>query len=286
MLKSNKNRNGKKYKLYPIFALRQLILIMLSIVALYPLIFMLMTALKSKEEYVYNKFSTPEAIAWSNFTELFVKGNLPQWLFNSIVITICSVILALIVAIMFSFVISRYKLRFSEAILDVVIALMVIPPAVMIIPLFVFFAKINLINNYFGVILIYTGLVLPFSIYLLYSFFKSIPQELLDSASIDGCTSFGTLIKIIIPLSLPPIFTLLVVNALWVWNELLIALIFLQKDSLKTLMVGLATFKSRYTLNIPLTMMASLVITIPMILLYFFGQKYFIRGFYGGALKE
>ncbi|MCX6347135.1 MAG: carbohydrate ABC transporter permease, partial [Actinobacteria bacterium] len=84
----------------------------------------------------------------------------------------------------------------------------------------------------------------------------------------------------------PPIITLIVVNSLWVWNELMIALIFLQKDELKTLMVGITVFKSRYSINIPLTMMGLLVITIPMVLLYLFGQKYFVQGLVSGSLKE
>jgi len=85
---------------------------------------------------------------------------------------------------------------------------------------------------------------------------------------------------------MPPIITLIVVNSLWVWNELMIALIFLQKDELKTLMVGITVFKSRYNINIPLTMMGLVVITVPMIALYLFGQKYFVQGLVAGSLKE
>ena len=85
---------------------------------------------------------------------------------------------------------------------------------------------------------------------------------------------------------MPPIVTLIVVNSLWVWNELMIALIFLQKNELKTLMVGITVFKSRYNINIPLTMMGLVVTTIPMVALYLFGQKYFVQGLVSGAVKE
>ena len=173
----------------------------------------------------------------------------------------------------------------SESILGFIISLMVIPPVVMVIPLFIFMVKISLVNTYAGVILIYSGLTLPFSIYLLTTFFKSIPQAIIDSAFIDGCSSFKTLTNIILPLSMPPIITLIVVNSLWVWNELMIALIFLQKDQLKTLMVGITVFKSRYNINIPLTMMGLVVITIPMVALYLFGQKYFVKGLISGSVK-
>lgn len=108
----------------------------------------------------------------------------------------------------------------------------------------------------------------------------------MDSSYIDGCSSLRTLTSIVMPLSKPPIITLIVVNSLWVWNELMIALIFLQKDELKTLMVGITVFKSRYNINIPLTMMGLVVITIPMVALYLFGQKYFVQGLVSGSLKE
>ncbi len=85
---------------------------------------------------------------------------------------------------------------------------------------------------------------------------------------------------------MPPIMTLIVINALWVWNELLLALIFLQKDDFKTLMTGITVFKSRYNIDVPLTMMGLFVITIPMVLIYFLAQKYFIRGLVSGSLKE
>jgi ABC-type glycerol-3-phosphate transport system permease component len=87
-------------------------------------------------------------------------------------------------------------------------------------------------------------------------------------------------------MSMPPIMTLVVINALWVWNELLLALIFLQKDNFKTLMTGITVFKSRYNIDVPLTMMGLFVITIPMVLIYFLAQKYFIRGLVSGSLKE
>ncbi len=110
------------------------------------------------------------------------------------------------------------------------IALMVIPPAVLILPLFVLMVNISLINTLTSVIIIYSGLLIPFSIYLLVSFFRSLPSELFDAAAIDGCTNLDTFWRITLPLSTPALVTLVVVNALFVWNELLIALVFLQSE--------------------------------------------------------
>jgi len=165
------------------------------------------------------------------------------------------------------------------------ISLMVIPPAVLIVPLFNMMVKIGILNTYASVIFIYTGLLLPFSIFLLVSFFRGLPVELFDAASIDGCSSFGTLMRIVIPLSAPALVTLIVVNTLWVWNELLIALIFLQSNDLKTLMPGISQFKGRFNDNEPLVLTGAFLSSLPMIVLYLAGQRFFVRGMVAGAVK-
>ncbi len=128
-------------------------------------------------------------------------------------------------------------------------------------------------------------MTIPFSIFLLTNFFRAIPRELIESALTDGATNLRVLVQIILPLSAPALVTLVVVNALWVWNELLIALVFLPEDELKTLMVGITVFRSRYNLDVPITMAGMLLASIPMILLYIFGQRFFIRGLTAGAVK-
>jgi ABC-type glycerol-3-phosphate transport system permease component len=165
------------------------------------------------------------------------------------------------------------------------IVLMVIPPAVLILPLFVLMVNIGLINTLSSVIIIYSGLLIPFSVYLLVSFFRSLPPELFDAASIDGCSNFDTFWRITLPLSTPALVTLVVVNALFVWNELFIALVFLQDETVKTLMPGLTLFKGHFTVNEPLIMAGTLIATIPMILLYLFGQRLFVEGLTAGAVK-
>jgi ABC-type glycerol-3-phosphate transport system permease component len=162
---------------------------------------------------------------------------------------------------------------------------MVIPPVVMIVPLFVSMVRWQLINTYQGTILIYTGLLLPFSIYLMTNFFQTIPHEIVEAARMDGCSTLGVFWRILLPLSAPALVTLVVVNALWVWNELLIALVFMQKDELKTLMVGISALRSRNYVDIPATMAGLTIATIPIVVVYMLGQRYFIRGMVSGAVK-
>ncbi len=173
----------------------------------------------------------------------------------------------------------------KKTLFNLILSLMVVPPVVMLVPLFVSWVRWGMINTYHGTILIYTGLLLPFSIYLMTNFFRAVPREIIEAARIDGCSSFGIFRRIMMPLSAPALITLIVVNALWVWNELLIALVFMQKDDLKTLMVGISTMRSRNYLDIPVTMAGLLIATIPIVVVYMFGQRYFIRGLTGGAVK-
>ena len=127
--------------------------------------------------------------------------------------------------------------------------------------------------------------MLPFSVYMLTNFFKSIPESIIESANIDGASSFRTFRSIVLPLSGPALATLAVVNLLWAWNELLLALVFLQTNDKKTLMVGITGFQSRYSLDIPTVMAGMSIATLPLIIAYLFGQKFFIAGLTAGSTK-
>lgn len=248
---------------------------------------MLVNALKSQKEYVGNRFTFPKIIEWENFKTIFLVEDFGRWAMNSAIITIISVLLSIVLAIFTAYALSRFKFKFRITITNFIISLIIVPPIVMIIPLFLLMAKINFLNTYHGIIVIYTGLILPFSIYLLLGFFKTIPRSLIESAYLDGATSFRIILNIIVPLSLPAIGTLVVVNANWVWNDLLIALIFMQKENMRTIIGGLSQFFSyKYQMNVPLVMMGLTIASIPIVIIYIFTQRYFVRGFTAGAMKE
>jgi ABC-type glycerol-3-phosphate transport system permease component len=127
--------------------------------------------------------------------------------------------------------------------------------------------------------------MLPFSIYLLANFFSAIPNSLLEAAQIDGASTVTIFRRIVLPLSGPPIATLVVVNILWAWNELLLALVFLQDPEKHTLMVGVASFRGRYSLDVPTVMAGMTLVTVPLVIAYLFGQRYFIQGLTAGGVK-
>ena len=265
---------------------RQIPMIMVSIVALFPTYFLVTTALKDRSEYLVNKMGLPHSPTLANYVEILAKENFFVWIRNSAILTVGAVLVSIVVAALASYAFSRMKFRGKEAIFNSLVSLMIVPPILMLVPLFVLMARLRLINTYPGTVIIYVGTLLPFSIYLLARFFEAIPQELMDAAFIDGCSSLQVLTKIIVPLSRPALITLGVVNAFYVWNELLVALVFMQHDDLKTLMVGVTLFSGYRSRNIPLIMAGLVLSALPVVALYIVGQQYFLRGLTAGALRE
>jgi ABC-type glycerol-3-phosphate transport system permease component len=266
-------------------ATRQTLVITATILSLFPVYFMSVSAFKTRFEYIANKWGWPASLYLENFTTALAGEKFFIRFANSTILTVGAVSASLIIACLAAYAFARIEFFGKRTLFNLILSLMVIPPVVMIVPLFVSMVNVKLVNTYQGTILIYTGLLLPFSIYLMTNFFQTIPHEIIEAARIDGCSSLGIFWNIMMPLSAPAVITLIVVNALWVWNELLIALVFMQKDELKTLMVGIAALRSRNYVDIPATMAGLLIAPIPIVIVYMFGQRYFIRGLTGGAVK-
>lgn len=265
--------------------IRQALVISATLLSLFPVYFMIVSAFKTRFEYIEDKWGLPQSLYWTNFNTALAGEKFFIRFANSSILTVGSVLVSLIIACLAAYAFARMEFYGKRTLFNIILSLMVVPPVVMIVPLFVAMVRWKLVNTYHGTILIYTGLLLPFSIYLMTNFFRTIPREIIEAARIDGCSSLRVFWNIMMPLSAPALITLIVVNALWVWNELLIALVFMQKDELKTLMVGIAALRSRNYVDIPATMAGLLIATIPIVVVYMFGQRYFIRGLTGGAVK-
>jgi raffinose/stachyose/melibiose transport system permease protein len=265
--------------------IRQIWVVIATLIVLFPIYFMLVSSLKTEAEYSANKWGLPHGLDWNNFTTALAGNKFPLRFANSAILTVGAVAISLVIACLAAFAFARMQFPAKRLLFNLILSLMVIPPVVMIVPLFVSMVRWQLVNTYQGTILIYSGLLLPFSIYLMTNFFQTIPHEIIEAARIDGCSLLDVFWRIMLPLSGPAVVTLVVVNALWVWNELLIALVFMQKDELKTLMVGISALRSRNYVNIPATMAGLTIATIPIVVVYMLGQRYFIRGMVSGAVK-
>jgi len=269
----------------PDSALKHGILLAATFFALVPSIFMILTSLKSQDEYTFNKIGLPHALVLDQFESLISDSSIFDWMGNSAILVIGAVLLSTVVSCLGAYAIALMRFRGRSLLFSISTALMAVPPVVMIVPLFVLYTQLDLISTFRGTIVIYAGLITPFSIYLLTTFFRTLPRELFESARMDGANDLFILWKIVLPLSLPALLTLVVVNALYVWNDLIIAIIFLQDDSKRTLMAGISVFQGRYEALIPLTMAGMVIASAPMLILYILFQKYFIQGLMAGAIK-
>ena len=264
---------------------KYLALILATAVCIYPIFWLITVSLKTQEQYLQSTLDLPWPLDFGNIIGALHGGRFYLWFMNSGIITIGSVILCTVVSVVAAFAIVFMDFKGKQVLLNSIISLMAVPIVVMIVPLYILFARTHLMSTYPGVILIYAAICIPFSIYLLTSFFSTLPGEIVEAAIMDGCSNFKVLSKILVPLSIPPVLTLIIVNALYVWNDLLIALVFLPKTQMRTLMVGVTIFKSRFNLDVPLTMAGLLMISLPMIIVYIVFQRFFIRGLTSGALK-
>lgn len=255
-----------------------------SAVALFPVYVMISAAFKTQSGFLAHPWSPLADPTLSGFRAA-LNDQFPRWLANTAMLSFAAVAATLLIAALAGWGFARWSFRGRDALLGVLVSLMVVPPVVLLVPLFVFGVRIGQISTFRLVILIYVGLMLPFSIYMLTNFFRTIPASMIEAAVIDGASSWRVFRRIVLPLSAAPLVTLAVVNLLWVWNELLIALVFLQDDSKKTLMVGITGFQSRYSLDVPVIMAGLTIATLPIVTVYLFGQRYFVRGLVSGALK-
>lgn len=274
-----------KFSFAPGDLVKQAVLFIAAFIALVPTLYMIVTALKSDEEYAIDKLGFPDTLVFDNFRAVLIDSPFLAWMLNSFILVAGAVAVSIVVSCLAAYAIARMEFKGRDTLLALSTSLMAVPPVVMIVPLFVLYTQLDLISTYQGAIIIYAGLITPFSVYLLTTFFRTVPKELFESARIDGCGDFTILWQIVLPLSLPALLTLVVVNSLYVWNDLLIAIIFLQDDAKRTLMAGISVFQGRYNNQVPLTMAGMVIASAPMFILYVAFQKHFIRGLMAGAIK-
>ena len=261
------------------------ILIIASTVALFPLWFMLWTAVRTNDDYFRSPLGWPRGMHWDNFARAFDE-NIGRWVLNSAIVTTGAVVLATLISVPAAYAFVRLPFRGSGLLLKLFVFLMVIPPIVMLLPLFSLMNALGRVNHFDAVIVAYAGLMFPFSVFMMVRYIETIPADLYEAAYVEGASHARILWTIVTPLVGPALLTLGIVNALWAWNELLIAVVMLQSEESRTLQAGLALLKGKNTLDVPLVMAGATVSAVPLLLVYLFGQRVFMRGLLAGAVKE
>ena len=264
---------------------RHAFLAIICVAALYPLWFIVSTAMKSNAAYQLDPTGFPTHPTFSSLRSVITDQPVPRWMWNSFLVTLSSVAVSTLMALFAAYAIIFGRFRGHRVFLSTSVALMVVPPVTLLVPMFVFMVDSGWVNHLQSVIIFYTGLLVPFGVFFLTNFFRTVPQELIEAASVEGAGPFTVLRRVVMPLSGAAAFTLIVVQAIWVWNELLIALVFLQDENARTLMAGMSQFQGRYATNQPLVMAGALVSILPIVLLYLSGQRFFVRGLTAGIGK-
>jgi ABC-type glycerol-3-phosphate transport system permease component len=257
----------------------------MAVAVLFPLYFMVANSLKTDPAFAKSALDLPTHPTLSKYAEAFRSANIGQYFLNSLIISVVSVAIATACAAMAAFAFAKMSFRGQETIFRVMLPAMAVPSIVLLVPQFRLMTDFNLINTRWSVIILYIGIMLPMSLYLFRNFFRAFPNDLLDAAAIDGLGPLRTLLRIVLPASRPVVFTAAIVNFVFAWNELLLALVFLQNEQERTLMVGVTVFSGLYSLDVPELMAGMTIATIPVVLVYLVGQRHLMRGLLGGIGK-
>ncbi len=262
-------------------------LIFLAALWLIPFIIILLTSLRSMNDLISNGvFAWPQRFLPENFVKAWSIGNFSVYFRNSLILILTKVPLGILIAALAAYPLAKMRFRFNNAIFILFLVGLAIPVQVTLLPLLVMMKQLGIAGTLPALIPPYVVFGLPFQIFVMRGFFRTLPNELIEAARLDGCSEFTVFWRIMLPLSVPALVTLFIIDALGTWNELLIALVLINSEAWLTVPVGLLRFQgqwaSRYT-----ELMAGVVISIaPILFIYIFLQRYLVSGLTAGALKE
>lgn len=259
---------------------------LVAAVCLFPFLWMWLSSIKQlRELYTIPPVWLPTMPTLDNYRTVLFESNVPRYFINSLVISFGATGLALFIAIFAAYGFARFKFRGKTFYQSFVLIGQLLPTAAIIVPLFVTLRTLGLVNTYLGLILVYMIITLPLSVWMLTSYFRAIPVELEEAAIIDGSSRIGVLFRITLPLSVPGIIAVLVYSFITTWNEFIFALTFATDSSVKTLPIGLAEFTTEFNTDWGAVMAASMIMTVPIAVLFLSMQRLFIGGMTAGATK-
>ena len=261
------------------------IMLIYVLLILYPLFNMFTSSFKTNRAILTTPFSLPSSFSLKNFKTVWVDKGFSQFFINSIVVTVVAMAFVILFGSMAAYGISRYTYKGNTLVYMLFLSGIMLPLKAAIIPLFLLIKRLGLINSRLSIIMIFMAMGLPSTVFILSGFMKSIPVELEYAARIDGCNDFSIYRRIVMPMVAPAIALVTIYNAVPIWNDFFFPLVFLQSNALKTLPVGLSTFFGQHSTNWSLLFTGLSIAILPMLILYLFMSKYFIKGMTAGAVK-
>ncbi len=263
------------------------VLVILSVSNLYPLFFMFVNSLKSRTDFLKSPFSLPDLkhLSWENYSTMISQFKILNLFRNTLIISVFTIVFLLIFGIIASYAFAKLKFKGKDVIYFLVISSMFVPVQVTIIPIYMLFSKLHLVNTYWSVILTYLGMFLSETILLMTSAFRGIPDEMIEAAELDGAGYFEILRYVVVPMGRSAIILCLIYYFIVTWNDLFTPMILLTDMDLRTVMVALASLISRYSGDPTLQFAGLVLAAIPAILVYAIFQNYIIKGIGEGSTR-
>jgi multiple sugar transport system permease protein len=256
------------------------------LVMVFPLYWIVITSLKpQKDIFSFPLKYWPERFTLDNYVHIFKISKFHIYIGNSLMVAIISAMIVLVIAILSAYVLARFKFRGHKQIMLAFFATQMLPGFVALAPLYLMMSSMSLINNRFSLVLMYTVILIPFSTIMLRGFFQRIPASLEEAAMIDGCSRWSALVRIIIPVMLPGIASTFIFAFVQNWNELFLAVMFIDNDALKTLPVAMNSFIMKFDVDWGAMSAGAVLSILPTILLFAFAQKFIVEGLTQGAEK-
>ncbi|WP_446898451.1 carbohydrate ABC transporter permease [Clostridium sp. LBM24168] len=264
-----------------------ILVILVVIISLFPVYWQFIVSIRSSAQLNNSDMSLlPHGIHLENYIYIFTQTDFLKYILNSLIVSITSTIISLVIGIFCSYAVARLDIKGKNFILAFVLSVSIFPGIALVSPLFIIFKQTQLLNTYWGLILPYITFSLPLAIWNLQAFFKVIPKEVDESAKIDGASPFTIFLKIIMPLVTPGIFTTFIMVFITAWNEFLFGLIFATNGDIRTVPVGIVMLQGEYNVPWGQVSAASIIATIPVIVLVLIFQRRIISGITSGAVKS
>jgi N,N'-diacetylchitobiose transport system permease protein len=256
------------------------------VLVLFPILWMASSSFKPQNElFARNMTLLPVNWTLENYINVWRHTAFPTYFYNSFKLAVLATIVSVVVSMYAAYALARFRFRGRYAFGLLLLIAQMFPPILLVIPLFITFQRMGLLNSHVGLVIVYAAFALPFTIWILRGFFESIPEDLEDAAAIDGARPLQAFHRVILPLAGPGLAAVTMFNFIRGWNEFLFALVFLQTRTLYTLPIGLASFQEEYTFRWDLIMAGASIITLPVLFFFLLMQRFIVQGLLGGAVK-
>jgi len=256
-----------------------------SISCIFPVIWMLYSSVKTDEEFALSIITLPKNINWENYIEAFRVGRMQDYFFNSIFNSVITVVGVLFLSYFIAYFLARFNFKGKTIIYYIFLFGMLIPIHSLLIPIFIQFSRLGLLNTRYTLLMPYIAFGMPLAIFLFESYIKTIPMEVEEAAVIDGCLTFTRITKVVLPLCKPVMSTVIVLTFLGAWNEFPFALTLLTSNDFKTIPIGLTNFSGQYSTSYTQLMAGLVIATLPVIIVYAILNKQIVKGMTAGAIK-